>query len=77
MNVFPKTYGEVSYNSYARITGGKTFDGRDMPTWDDLGDRIQIAWEAAAKAAVHNWRHGPECECPESRPTGTGPEWYK
>lgn len=75
--MIPKTYGEVSYLSYARVTGGKTFDGRDMPMWQDLSEATRTAWEAAAKAAVHNWRHGPECRCPEASPTGTGPEWYK
>lgn len=24
---------KVAYEAYARSTGGKTFDGRDMPAW--------------------------------------------
>lgn len=44
------SYGETAYAAYAEHTGGKTFDGRDMPTWADLGERIQGAWEAAAAA---------------------------
>ena len=31
------------YEGYAKSTGGKTFDGRDMPTWDELPARIQAA----------------------------------
>jgi len=42
----------VAYEAYARSTGGKTFDGRDMPRWSDLGDKIQTAWLAASSAAV-------------------------
>lgn len=41
---------KIAYRAYATSTGGKTFDGRDMPDWDDLGDRVQAAWTAAAEA---------------------------
>jgi hypothetical protein len=40
------------YEGYAASTGGKTFDGRDMPRWDELPPRIQEAWRAAIVAAV-------------------------
>lgn len=40
----------VGYEAYARTTGGKTFDGRQMPTWDALPQNIKTAWQAAAKA---------------------------
>jgi hypothetical protein len=68
-------YGETAYNAYARVTGGKTFDGRDMPAWEDLSSTIKAAWQAAASAAVHLWRHG-SCECSESIPTGREDRWY-
>lgn len=42
----------AAYEMYAEVTGGKTFDGRDMPAWDDLGERIQGAWRAAADKVV-------------------------
>ncbi len=45
-----RTLGKVGYEAYAKFTGGKTYDGRDMPAWDDLTDRIQGAWQAAAEA---------------------------
>lgn len=41
--------GQVGYEAYAEYTGGKTFDGRDMPAWSDLGDRIQRAWMVAGE----------------------------
>ncbi len=49
------TYGQIGYISYAANTGGKTFDGRDMPTWEDLPQRIRDAWEAATEAAVQRF----------------------
>jgi hypothetical protein len=41
-----------SYEAYAEATGGKTFDGRDMPAWENLGEKIQGAWRAAAAKAI-------------------------
>jgi len=43
-------YGEVWYKSYATSTHGKTFDGRDMPLWADLPERIQVAWADASRS---------------------------
>ncbi len=43
-------YGQAGYDAYAQCTGGKTFDGRDMPLWSELPQRIQDAWNAAAEA---------------------------
>lgn len=46
----PQLYAQIGYEAYAQSTGGKTFDGRDMPTWEALPDRIQRAWTDAATA---------------------------
>ena len=46
--------GRIGYEAYAHSTGGKTFDGRDMPRWEDLPDPIQTAWEAAGLAILAN-----------------------
>lgn len=46
------TLGAIGYEAYAVSTGGKTFDGRDMPKWHDLPHRIQEAWEASALAIL-------------------------
>lgn len=45
-----KEPAHVAYDAYAAFTGGKTFDGRDMPKWDELPDRIKDAWRAAIAA---------------------------
>lgn len=41
-----------AYEGYAAFTGGKTYDGRTMPAWDNLPSRIREAWRAAIVAAV-------------------------
>jgi hypothetical protein len=43
--------GQIAYEAYARQTDNKTFDGRDMPTWNDLNTAIRMAWQQAAEAA--------------------------
>lgn len=45
--------GALGYAGYSKQTGGKTFDGRDMPKWEDLPPNIKAAWAAAA-AAIHD-----------------------
>jgi hypothetical protein len=45
-----KPLGQIGYEAYAVSTGGKTFDGRDMPKWDELPSRVQVAWFCAASA---------------------------
>jgi hypothetical protein len=53
-----KTLGQIGYEAYAQSTGGKTFDGREMPTWQEIKDRegetpkVTTAWEAAAGAVA-------------------------
>lgn len=44
-----KEIGRVGYEAYAATTDGKTFDNREMPTWDALPQRIQAAWNAAGE----------------------------
>lgn len=44
--------GKRGYQQYAYFTGGKTFDGRDMPKWEGLPQNIRDAWCTAAHAIV-------------------------
>ncbi len=50
MEPIERYWAQLGYKAYAKFTGGKTFDGRDMPTWNDLTPRIKEAWTEAAKA---------------------------
>lgn len=36
------------WDAYAKQAGGVTFDGKPLPTWDELGDDRQACWAAAA-----------------------------
>lgn len=45
-----QTPAQIAYQAYGAATGGLIHDGRPMPTWDQLGNRIQHAWAAAALA---------------------------
>ena len=36
------------WDAYAKQAGGVTFDGKPLPTWDELGDERQACWKAAA-----------------------------
>lgn len=40
---------EEGYKAYAACTGNKAFDGREMPAWEHLGEKVQTAWEAQAR----------------------------
>jgi hypothetical protein len=42
----------IMYAAYNLQAGGKTYDGKDLPTWKELGADRQACWLAAAKAAV-------------------------
>ena len=43
----------LAFEAYNRSTGGKTFDGRDVPPYDVIAERaphVARAWEAAVDA---------------------------
>jgi hypothetical protein len=43
---------QVAYAAYGASTHYRTHDGRPMPEWEELGDRVQQAWIAAAAAVA-------------------------
>jgi hypothetical protein len=47
-----KNLARVMYDAYCTKAGGKTFDGKPLPTWKELGDERRACWVAAAQAAV-------------------------
>lgn len=52
MNEIP-SLGQVAFEAYCDAVGGKTFDGKPIPGWNELhGDRLKVqgGWEAAAQA---------------------------
>ena len=67
---------KLMWDAYAVQAGGKTFDGKPLPTWDELGEERQSCWIAAAsvtadriqklESALLDLSDGYEC-CPVSR----------
>jgi hypothetical protein len=43
---------KLMWNAYAVQAGGKTFDGKPLPTWDELGEERQACWVAAASVTA-------------------------
>lgn len=39
------------WEAYCKKAGGVTFDGKPLPTWDELGADRRACWQAAADAA--------------------------
>lgn len=44
---------EASYAAYAKQAGGVTFDGKPLPTFEELGEERQSCWVAASSAAYY------------------------
>lgn len=42
------------FDAYGANCGWRTFNGREMPRWDDIDGRIQKNWKAAALAALES-----------------------
>ena len=43
---------KLMWDAYAIQAGGKTFDGKPLPTWDELGEDRQSCWVAAASVTA-------------------------
>jgi hypothetical protein len=52
------TIAIIMWDAYAEQAGGKTFDGKPLPSWDELGEERQACWVAAAAAAAAAIREG-------------------
>lgn len=48
----PSELGLLAYLAYSEAVGGVTHDGRPMLAWDDLGEKIQGGWIAAAASVA-------------------------
>lgn len=49
-----KSSGQIAFEAYNESKGGKTWDGKPIPPWGDVGDEVRNGWEAAAFAVVKN-----------------------
>lgn len=41
--------GQKAFEAYGVSTGGKTYDGKPIPTWDEITPKIREAWTASAR----------------------------
>ena len=39
-----KTFGQIAFEAYSESVGGKTWDGKEIPPYEDLPDPIKTAW---------------------------------
>lgn len=71
-----KTFGQIGYEAYGAAAGWKTFDGRPMPSWKDLGEtpvglETRRRWEVAAEAIVEaDALEAIDAPAPSTRPKG-------
>lgn len=55
MAVHYEILAKIAFDAYNKSTGGKTWDGRDIPTWEEIKAEkpsVTNAWIAAAKAVA-------------------------
>ena len=45
-------YAMIAWAAYARAVGGKTFDGKPLPTWEQLGEVQKRGWVEACEAVI-------------------------
>lgn len=48
-----KSFAQIGYEAYGLKADWKTWDGKPMPTWTDLGDVVRDRWQAAAEAIIN------------------------
>lgn len=45
-------YAVLAYNAYGDSRDWKTFNGDEMPQWDEQSSELREAWKAAAQAVA-------------------------
>ncbi len=51
-----ETIGRAAFEAYSESTGGLTYDGKEIPSWEGLTEAIRLAWVAAGHAAVMSFK---------------------
>ncbi len=46
-----KSLGQIAFEAYVEAAGGKTYDAKPIPTWENLTDVVRDGWETAVIAA--------------------------
>lgn len=45
-----RNLGRIGYEAYGDVADWKNYEGKRMPSWDELPEDIRVKWTAAAKA---------------------------
>lgn len=45
-----ETLGKVAFTAYSETKNWKTYDGKQIPAWNDLPHDVRTGWELAARA---------------------------
>lgn len=44
--------GRAAFEQYGRAMGGRTYDGKPIPKWEEVGEKVREGWRQAAHAVV-------------------------
>lgn len=62
--------GKRAFDAYNESVGGKTWDGKPIPPWELLTERIREAWRCASDAVIHGVECGDEGPTEQDRVDG-------
>ena len=48
-------YGQMAFEAYCEFQENKTFDGRDIPKWDQLPVKIKEAWSVSSAFILEDY----------------------
>ncbi|MER8030750.1 hypothetical protein ABTZ78_17525 [Streptomyces bauhiniae] len=52
MSAAPHDLARIAYEAYGETTGHKNVRGEELPAWQELGETVQTAWTASARAVL-------------------------
>jgi hypothetical protein len=48
--MYKRDLGQVAFEAYAKSMGGKTYDNKPIPEWDNVSPNVRRGWQRAAEA---------------------------
>ena len=52
MQIDPAELAQLAYKAYGGAVHGRSVRDEPLPDWNDLGPKVQNAWEVAAEAVA-------------------------
>lgn len=69
---------KIAFDAYNAAAGGKTWDGKDIPPFEAVGERVQANWCAAIKAVLAEPKILPTVKVSYCGKCGnTHADWYE